>query len=63
MYSAFRARPQALPAARATPGRQYLIRRDLPLGVRENSCCVLAKPFESLAAYLELFAHASHDVQ
>jgi hypothetical protein len=27
-------------AVGATPGRQYLIRRDLPLGVRENSCCV-----------------------
>jgi len=40
LYSAFRARPQALPVAGATPGRQYLIRRDLPLGVRENSCCV-----------------------
>jgi len=30
----------ALPAARATPERRYLIRRDLPLGVRENGCCV-----------------------
>jgi hypothetical protein len=30
----------ASPAARATPERPYLIRRDLPLGVRENSCCV-----------------------
>jgi hypothetical protein len=30
----------ASPATRAAPERPYLIRRDLPLGVRENSCCV-----------------------